>query len=62
MRPLIAFAATLAINAALLGTLQWSARQAQAPPTGEVLITQLPDAAASYARLTSAQPRNANAL
>jgi hypothetical protein len=62
MKAFIALAATLAINVALLGTLQWSAKQAQTAPTGEVSITQLPDAAASYAQLTSVQRRDARAL
>jgi hypothetical protein len=42
MKSLIAFAASIAVNAAILGALDWSAWQAQVPPAGEVLITQLP--------------------
>jgi hypothetical protein len=42
MKSLIAFAASIAVNAAILGALDWSAGQAQVPPAGEVLITQLP--------------------
>jgi hypothetical protein len=49
MKSLIAFAASLAVNAAILGALDWSAWQAQVPPAGEVLITQLDADLAAYA-------------
>jgi hypothetical protein len=42
MKNLIAFAASIAVNAAILGALDWSALQAQVAPAGEVLVTQLP--------------------
>jgi hypothetical protein len=45
MKTLIAIAASLAVNFAGLGALEWSAFQAQTPPAGEVSITQAPDEA-----------------
>lgn len=44
MRTLIAIAASAAINVALLTALEVSTLAAQAPPHGEVVITQLHDA------------------
>ncbi len=41
MKNLIAFAASVAVNLAILGALGWSAHQTQVPPSGEVSITQL---------------------
>lgn len=43
MKTVIGLIASLAVNGAILGMLDWSAQQAQAPPGGEVLIMQLPD-------------------
>jgi hypothetical protein len=42
MKTFIAFAASVAINFAMLGALDWSVSQAQVAPSGEVSITQLP--------------------
>ena len=42
MKNLITLAASIAVNAAILGALDWSAWQAQVPPAGEVSVTQLP--------------------
>lgn len=41
MKTVIGLLASLAVNGAILGMLDWSAQQA--PPSGEVLIVQLPD-------------------
>lgn len=38
----IAFAASIVINVALFAALHWSVLAAQAPPVGEVAVTQLP--------------------
>jgi hypothetical protein len=38
--------ASLVVNVLILGTLDWSARQAQLPPAGEVSIVQLSDSVA----------------
>jgi hypothetical protein len=43
MKTLIAFAASLAVNVAILSALEWSAFQAQTPPAGEVTITEAAD-------------------
>lgn len=43
MKILIALAASLVLNLAALGALDWSAQQAQIAPVGEVSVTQLPD-------------------
>ena len=43
-RPLIAFAASLALNLTVFAGLDWSTRAAQAAPAGLVSITQLTDA------------------
>lgn len=43
MKILIALAASLVVNFAALGALDWSAQQAQIAPVGEVSVTQLPD-------------------
>jgi hypothetical protein len=40
-RNVVAFAAALAVNLGVLGTLQWSATSAAYTPRGEVVITQL---------------------
>lgn len=40
-KQLIAFAASLAVNFALLGAMDWSAHDAQTAPAGEVTVTQL---------------------
>jgi hypothetical protein len=42
MKNLIAIAASIAVNVAILGALDWSAWQAQTPPAGEVSVTQVP--------------------
>lgn len=44
MRNLIAFAAALAVNLAVLGSLTLDLNKSQAAPAGEVTIYQLPDA------------------
>jgi hypothetical protein len=43
MKTFIALAASFAVNLAILGTLEWSAYQAQTPPAGEVIVTQTSD-------------------
>ena len=45
MKAFIALAASFAVNLAILGTLEWSAFQAQTPPAGEVIVTQAADEA-----------------
>jgi hypothetical protein len=45
MKTFIALAASFAVNLAILGTLEWSAYQAQTPPTGEVFVTEVSDSA-----------------
>jgi len=59
MKTLIALAASLALNFAVLGALEWSAFQAQTPPRGEVSITEAPDEADL---LAYAKDRDAQAL
>jgi hypothetical protein len=39
---LLAFAASLAVNLAVLAALNWSAIEAQTPPDGVVSVIQLP--------------------
>ena len=43
MRTFFAVVASLAINVAVVGTLDWSTHSAQAAPAGEVTVVQLPD-------------------
>lgn len=43
MKTVIGLVASLIVNGFVLGTLNWSAQQAQLPPAGEVSIVQLPD-------------------
>jgi hypothetical protein len=45
MKTFVALAASLAVNAAILGTLEWSAYEAQTPPAGVVTVTQTDDEA-----------------
>jgi hypothetical protein len=61
MKNFIALAASLVVNFAVLGALDWSAFQAQVPPTGEVSVTQLPAEAdlATYASVADAVHRQA---
>ena len=40
-RQVVALTAAIAVNVAVLGTLQWTAANARYAPTGEVVITQL---------------------
>ena len=42
MKSFIGFAASLAVNFAILGALDLSVLEAQTPPPGQVSITQLP--------------------
>ena len=58
-RPLIAFAASLALNLTVFAGLDWSAREAQAAPKGIVSITQLVDASEleTYAQLSHPKAR-----
>ena len=44
MKTIFGLLASLVVNGFILGTLDWSAQQAQLPPAGEVSIVQLPDA------------------
>jgi hypothetical protein len=46
MKTVIGLVASLVVNSFVLGTLDWSAQQAQVPPAGEVSIVQLSDATA----------------
>jgi hypothetical protein len=64
MKTLIALAASIAVNAAILGALDWSAWQAQVPPAGEVSITQLPLDAdlAAYASADSVGDRRVRVM
>ena len=43
MKAIVIFAASLVLNFGALGALDWSVHQAQTPPAGQVLVTQLPD-------------------
>ncbi len=46
MKTFLAVVASVLVNAGALGGLAYSAREAQVPPLGEVLIVQLPDESA----------------
>lgn len=50
MRRLIALAASIAVNVALLSALQLNVYLDQAPPPGEVSITELVGPASTYAQ------------
>jgi hypothetical protein len=43
MKAIVTFAASLVVNFGALGVLDWSAHEAQVPPQGQVLVTQIPD-------------------
>lgn len=55
----VALAASLVVNAAVLGSLDWSVHEAQIAPTGTVVVKQLPDelVQAAYARAGAGTPR-----
>jgi hypothetical protein len=54
MRTVLGLIASLLVNGAVLGSIDWSAQQV--PPAGEVTIVQLPDAPqlATYAQVAPA--------
>jgi hypothetical protein len=54
MRTLLGVIASLLVNGAVLGSIDWTAHQV--PPAGEVTIVQLPDSPelATYARIAPA--------
>jgi hypothetical protein len=56
MKTFIALAASFAVNLTILGTLEWSAYQAQTPPAGEVIVSQAPDEAALLAYKAPEKP------
>ena len=64
MKTFIAVVASLVVNGGLLGGLAWSARDAQIPPLGEVLVVQLPadEALPAYADARVVGPSAARAL
>lgn len=63
MKTLLAVVASVLINAGALGGLAFSAREAQLPPLGEVLIVQLPvESAATLATTRPVGPSEARAL
>jgi hypothetical protein len=54
MRTVLGLIASLLVNAAVLGSIDWTAQHV--PPAGEVTIVQLPDSAelATYAQVAPA--------
>jgi hypothetical protein len=62
MKTFIAVVASLAVNGSVLGGLIYSADALQAPPLGEVLIVQLPDASLTLADSRQVGPSAARAL
>jgi hypothetical protein len=64
MKTFIGVVASLLVNGGLLSGLAYSAREAQLPPLGEVLIVQLPDDSTlpAYADARVVGPSAARAL